>query len=452
MQIRSIQRKRLPAPTPLVDIGVEDDHTFYVSDKPNGLYVLTHNSYPDIDSDFADRDKATKLLSEFFGEENVVPVSLFSQLQLKSLIKDVAKLHNLPFDEINSSTGKIEGEVLVVKKQEDGFDRATWDLTFEEAMLYSPTFQELMEKHPEFETTIKVLFKQMRNVGRHAGGVIITDNSREAMPMIKSGGELQTPWPEGVNYRHLEEFGLLKFDILGLGTLRMFENCTRRILRKQGVKNPTFKEVKQWFWDNLHPDNNPMDDMNVYKHVFWDGNYHSVFQFINDQTQGFMKQMKPKSILDIAAATSIFRPGPLSAGVDKLFLKNRSNPDRVVYKHPMLKEVFQETAGCLSGDSLVSTAVGDVRIDKLVETVDLSEHRVLCLNETTNELEYDDIVAVAFTGVKETYIVSTENGDIELTEDHVVYTTNGTKQVKDLTEEDVLLSLVQPPAQPSEPT
>jgi DNA polymerase-3 subunit alpha len=337
----------LPTPTPLVDIGVEDDHTFYVSDKPDGLYLLTHNSYPDVDSDFADRDKATKLLSEFFGEENVVPVSLFSQLQLKSLIKDVAKLHNLPFDEINSSTGKIEGEVLAVKKQEDGFDRATWDLTFEEAMLYSPTFQELMEKHPEFETTIKVLFKQMRNVGRHAGGVIITDNSREAMPMIKSGGELQTPWPEGVNYRHLEEFGLLKFDILGLGTLRMFENCTRRILRKQGVKNPTFKEVKQWFWDNLHPDNNPMDDMNVYKHVFWDGNYHSIFQFINDQTQGFMRQMKPKSILDIAVATSIFRPGPLSAGVDKMYLKNRSNPDRVVYKHELLREVFKETEGLL---------------------------------------------------------------------------------------------------------
>lgn len=301
----------------------------------------------DIDSDFSDRDKAAKLLTTFFGEENVVPVSLFAQLQLKSLIKDVSRLHNLPFDEINSSTGKIEGEVLAVKKQEDGFDRATWDLTFEEAMLYSPTFQELMEKHPEFETTLKVLFKQMRTVGRHAGGVIITDNSREAMPMITSKGELQTPWPEGVNYRHLEEFGLLKFDILGLGTLRMFENCTRRILQKQGVKNPTFNQIKEWFWQNLHPDNNPMDDINVYKHVFWEGNYHSVFQFINDQTQGFMKKMKPTSILDIAVATSIFRPGPLSAKVDRMFLKNRTNPELVTYKHPFLREVFKETEGLL---------------------------------------------------------------------------------------------------------
>ena len=309
--------------------------------------VKSKKSFPDIDSDFSDRDRAVKLLIEFFGSENVIPVTNFAQLQLRSLIKDVARLHNLPFEEINAATGKIEKEVLDVAKQAEGFDRGTWVMTFEAAMNDSPTFQQLMENYPEFQTTIKVLFKQMRGLSRHAGGVIITENSREGMPLIKAGGELQTPWPEGVNFRHLEEFGLLKFDILGLGTLRMFENCVRRILQKQGIKHPTFKQIKEWFWDNLHPDNNPMTDSKVFEHVFWNGNYTGIFQFINDKTQNFMRQMKPASVTDIAVATSIFRPGPLSLKVDQRFLNNRANPESVIYKHPLLKEVFAETSGLL---------------------------------------------------------------------------------------------------------
>lgn len=402
--------------------------------------VKSKKSFPDIDSDFSDRDRAVKLLIEFFGSENVIPVTNFAQLQLRSLIKDVARLHNLPFEEINAATGKIEKEVLDVAKAVPGFDRGTWVLTFEDAMNDSPTFQDLMEKYPEFQNTIKVLFKQMRGLSRHAGGVIITENSREGMPLIKAGGELQTPWPEGVNFRHLEEFGLLKFDILGLGTLRMFENCVRRILQKQGVKHPTFKQIKQWFWDNLHPDNNPLTDPKVYENVFWNGNYTGIFQFINDKTQNFMRQMKPKSITDIAVATSIFRPGPLSLKVDQRFLNNRANPESVVYKHPLQAEIFKETSGCLAGDSLITTSSGELRIDEIVSK-QLIGTEVLSLNEKTGELEPDTIVAAVQTGIKETYIITTENGDIELTEDHIVYTTKGQKMVKDLTENDIMLSL-----------
>lgn len=304
--------------------------------------VTSHNS------DFSDRDRAVKVLIQYFGEENVIPVTNFAQLQLRSLIKDVSRLHNLPFDEINTATGKIETEVLGVAKQEPGFDRGTWTLTFEAAMTDSPTFQALMEKYPEFQGTIKVLFKQIRGLSRHAGGVLITENSREGMPLIKAGGELQTPWPEGVNYRHLEEFGLLKFDILGLGTLRMFENCVRRILQKtQGIKNPTFKEIKTWFDANLHPDNNPMSDRKVYENVFWDGRWCGVFQFVSKNVQDFMQQMKPLSINDIAVATAIFRPGPLGLKVDRKFLNNRANPDGVVFKHPALREVYADTSGLL---------------------------------------------------------------------------------------------------------
>ncbi len=304
-------------------------------------------SMADIDSDSADREHAIEILSEYFGRENVIAVSNFNQLQLRSLIKDVAKLHGVPFEEINPLTSRIEVEVLASKKSEPGFDKAVWVLTFEDAMEYSPTFKQLLEKYPEFQTTIKVLFKQIKSTSRHAGGVILASNTKEAMPIIASGGQLQTPWAEGLNNRHLEEFGLLKFDILGLGTLKMFEECTRKILIKTGNKNPSFPEIKKWFFEHLHPDNNPMTDEKVYKHVFWEGHFSGTFQFVQKNTQEFMRQMKPKNIIDIAIATSVFRPGPLGLGVDKQFLKNRSKPELVVYQHPLLKEVYNETSGLL---------------------------------------------------------------------------------------------------------
>lgn len=302
---------------------------------------------PDIDNDWSDRDEALQLLIQHFGEENVIPVSNFNQLQLRSLIKDVARLYQLPFAEINEATSKIEPEALAEKKKEPGFDRATWTFDYDEAVKHSKTFRELIAKYPEFQKTIQVLFKQMRNISRHAGGVIITNDSFSGMPVIKAGGELQTPWPEGINYRHLEEFGLLKFDILGLGTLRMFEQVIRKILIKQGNRTPSFEQVKEWFWNNLHPDNNDFDDLRVYKNVFWEKRYAGVFQFVQDNVQNFMAEMRPTSIMDIAVATSIFRPGPLNEGVDKKYLNNRNNPEQVVYKHPLLKEVFADTAGLL---------------------------------------------------------------------------------------------------------
>lgn len=301
----------------------------------------------DIDNDWSDRDEAVNMLRSHFGVENVIPVSNFNQLQLRSLIKDVARLHGIPFDEINALTSRIELEAMAVAKSQPGFDRQVWVLTFEEAESNSETFRELLERYPSFSETIKVLFKQMRNISRHAGGVVITDQAPDIMPVIKTGGVLQTPWPEGLNYRHLEEFGLLKFDILGLGTLRIFEEVVRKILVKQGDPNPTFEKIKAWFWDNLHPDSNDMDDPVVYKNVFHDGNYTGIFQFVQPMTQNFMRQMKPKSIMDIAIATSIFRPGPLQLGVDKMFLKNRKNPEKVKLAHPLLEEIFKETGNLL---------------------------------------------------------------------------------------------------------
>ena len=98
--------------------------------------------------------------------------------------------------------------------------------------------RDYLEKHPEVIEPIGVLFKQNKALGRHAGGVIISENIPQRMPLIMARGELQTPWTEGMTNKHLEEFGWIKFDILGLETLRMIERTIVQILKKQGNENP----------------------------------------------------------------------------------------------------------------------------------------------------------------------------------------------------------------------
>lgn len=350
MNIKKITKVALQVPVDLIDIGVEDDHTFYVSDKLSGDYFLTHNSYPDIDSDSSDRDEATKIIKNYFGEENVIAVSNYSQLQIASLIKDLSKIYDIPFEEVNAYTHKMRNEALEEAKKRPGFDAGVWQFTIEEAEENSPSFREFMKKmeiYPEFSKALQVLFKQIRSRSRHAGGVCITDEATSNMPVVRAkGGVLQTPWPEGLNARHLEEFGFLKFDILGLGTLRIIENTIKRILKKQGTKNPSFDMVKAWFNEHLHPDNNKFDDQHVYEHVFWNKNFAGIFQFVDPKVQQYVSQVKPTSIDDLSAVTSIFRPGPLALGSDKDYL-SRKLSGQTYYSHPLLKEVLKDTYGTI---------------------------------------------------------------------------------------------------------
>lgn len=314
--------------------------TFSFKDKK--ISCSSHNS------DVGSRDKALELITDLFGKENVIPISNYNQLQLRSLIKDLGRVYGIPYEELNRYTTVIEFEALSEAKKKPGFDKAVWVLDFNEAFDNSQTFRKLLEDYPEFAKNIQVLFKQTKSLSRHAGGVAITDNAYGNMPVIKSGGTFQAPWVEGLNNRHLENLGILKFDILGLGTLRMIESTIEKILKKEtGKKSISFEETNKWYYENLHPDNNKMTDLHVYQNIYWEEKWAGIFQFINPSSQKFIQKMKPNCVADIAAATSIFRPGPLSANVDKLYLNNRTNPDKIKYKHPLLKEVLGPTYGCI---------------------------------------------------------------------------------------------------------
>lgn len=307
---------------------------------------MSREGMPDIDSDFSDRDTLVAALQQYFGEKNVLYISNFNTLKLKSLVKDVSKFFGIDFDEVNAVTKVVEDQVKAATVKA-GDDKNLFELKFDDAMAHSKPFKEFMDKHPQVCDAVQNLHKQPKSIGRHAGGILILENPERHMPVIRVRGHYQSPWVEGLTLKTLEQLGFLKFDCLGLDTLRIIQRCITYILQKQGNPAPTFDQVRVWYETNLHPDKLDMDDAKVYQNVYHEGRWPAIFQFTQGGAQGMIQKFKPTNVIDIATATSIYRPGPLNAHVDELYLESRNDPTKIKYKHPLILEVLSATHGAI---------------------------------------------------------------------------------------------------------
>ena len=304
--------------------------------------------YPDIDYDVSDPMILKEKLVEMWGENMVAPISNWNTLQLKSLIKDISKLYNIPFTEANTVTSIMIREATPEAKRKHGIKAGVYVPTWEEVMEFSPTLSAYLNKYPQVKTHVEGLVGQVRSCSRHAGGVVIAEDLDKSMPLINSGGVRQTPWAEGQNVRHLEPMGFIKFDLLGLSTLKMMEVCIQHILRRyHGIESPTYAQVKEYYDSKLHPDVIDLNDRQVYENIFHKGKWAGVFQFTESGAQGFCTRAKPENIIDLSAITSIFRPGPLSAGVDTDYVEAKGHPHRISYLSDEARDITEETFGFL---------------------------------------------------------------------------------------------------------
>ena len=304
--------------------------------------------YPDIDYDVSDPMVLKEKLIEEWGDNVVVPISNWNTLQLRSLLKDISKFYEIEFQEVNQVTSRMLAEATPIAKQKHGIKAGVYTPTFEEVMEYSESLQKFFVKHPHVKDHVEALVGSYRSCSRHAGGVVIGEQLDKFMPLISSKGVRQTPWSEGQNVRQLEPMGFIKFDILGLSTLRMIEECIIKILqRHHGIDNPTFADIKTFYDDTLHPDVIDLDDQSVYESIFHEGKWIGVFQFTENGAQRFTQQAKPRSIIDLSAITSIYRPGPLSAAVDKQYIDALANPNDIKYLNHYVEDATKETAGFL---------------------------------------------------------------------------------------------------------
>lgn len=341
--------------------------------KHNLLFerFMTKNQdgFPDIDYDVSDPMVLKDILIKEWGDTTVVPISNWNTLQLKSLVKDISKFYNIPFKEVNEVTGKMLLEATPAAKKEHGIKAGVYAPTFEEVKKFSPTLQSFLNKYPHIANHIDMLYGQVRSCSRHAGGVVVGENLDVHMPLINSDGVRQTPWAEGQNVRHLEPMGFIKFDILGIASLRMIEGAIRHILKRHfNIKEPTFDDVRKFYAEYLHPDKMDLADKKVYKNVFHKGTWAGVFQFTERGAQEFCKKAKPNNIIDLSAITSIYRPGPLSANVDKDYVMAKEAQEIIKYIHPIAKQVTKDTYGFLIFQEQIALLA-----HKLGKDIDLDE-------------------------------------------------------------------------------
>ncbi len=303
--------------------------------------------YPDIDCDVEIKDQSVEILKQYFGEEKVLPVSNYNGLQLKSLVKDVSRFYDVPFQEVNRVTTQMEAEAKPSIMKDINYDQKFYEFNFENAKKYSSTFSKFLEEFPQVGEHIEVLFKQIKSIGKHAGGVVIVDNAEDCMPVIRIRGEDQVPFTQGMTAQHLELFGLIKYDFLGLNTLRYIHKCIERILKTKGVRNPSIKDVYKFYNENLHPDVIDGKDQKVFDYVYRQGRFAGVFQFTQTSAQNFAKRAQPSSVEEISALTAIYRPGPIAGKVDERYVKIKHGEIEIEYGHPIIEEVLGDTKGLL---------------------------------------------------------------------------------------------------------
>tara|TARA_Y100001973_G_scaffold103868_1_gene172134 strand:- start:252 stop:1895 length:1644 start_codon:yes stop_codon:yes gene_type:complete len=148
-----------------------------------------------------------------------------------------------------------------------------------------------------------------------------------------------------MNFRNLEDNGFIKFDFLGLTLLKDVENCIRRVLTKEMGKEPTFIEIRDWFDKHLNCRYVGQDDPKVWQHVYHQRRKVGVFQFTAEGARRFCEDAKPTAIIELAALTAIYRPGPLRANVHKKYVKDKHRANEIEYAHPIIKEILGPTFG-----------------------------------------------------------------------------------------------------------
>jgi DNA polymerase III subunit alpha len=303
---------------------------------------------PDIDYDCESPMELKEHLIDLWGENTVVPISNWNTLQLRSLIKDISKYHDIDFMEVNKVTAVMEREATPEAKKKHDIKSGVYAPTYEEVKEFSPTLQKFLKKYTEVGRQVDALIGQKRSLSRHAGGVVIADNLNEHMPLIVSDGVKQAPWSEGQAVRHLEPLGFIKFDLLGLSTLKMIRYAISHCLkREQGIKKPTFEDVEGFYNEHLHTDNIDFDDREVYHDVFHNGKWAGIFQYTELGAQNLCSNVKPLSLIDLATITAIYRPGPLGFDVDKKYLRARERPKSVRYLNDIHKKITKDTFGFL---------------------------------------------------------------------------------------------------------
>ena len=273
-------------------------------------------SMPDFDVDFCyeRRQEVIDYVNRKYGEDHVSQIITFGTMSARSVIRDVARVLDVPYSEADRIAKMIPMELHI---------------TIKKALEENRELNELYESDEEIKKLIDIsmgLEGLPRNASMHACGIVITKDPVDTyVPLYTNEGTAMAQYTMTL----LEELGLLKMDFLGLRTLTVIEDAKKLVKENRGIDVEFDKD---------------MSDPNVYK-LWQEGKTYGIFQFESAGMTNFMKELKPDCLEDIIAGVSLYRPGPM----DQIprYIKNKKDPEHAEYTHPSLEPILNVTYGCM---------------------------------------------------------------------------------------------------------
>jgi DNA polymerase III subunit alpha len=280
-------------------------------------------SMPDFDIDFcqSNRDRVIDYVKEKYGKEAVSQIATFGTMAARAAIRDVGRVLDMSYTFCDSISKLIP-------------NKPGQHITIDGAIKAEPLLAERLEKEEDVKTLLGLAQKLeglTRNVGMHAGGVLIAPGKlTDFTPLYQQPGSESAV--SQYDKDDVEAAGLVKFDFLGLATLTILEIAKDFIrARHQGQEQFAFEKV-------------PLDDPHTYK-LFADGKTEAVFQFESRGMQGMLRDARPSRLEDLIALNAMFRPGPMENIPS--FCARKNGREEVIYPHPLLESVLSETYGIM---------------------------------------------------------------------------------------------------------
>lgn len=270
---------------------------------------------PDIDIDFCyeRRPEVIEYVMDKYGRDRVVQIVTFGTLAARNVIRDVGRVLDLPYNYVDVIAKSIPMEP---------------GITIDKALDINPEFKQVYNEDAQAKKLVDMarrLEGLPRHTSMHAAGVLISpDAVDEFVPLSKaSDGTITTQYTMVT----LEELGLLKMDFLGLRTLTVINDAAVMA----GLGSVYDMEIDY-------------EDKNVFD-MLGTGRTEGVFQLESAGMKQFIKELKPRSMEDIIAGISLYRPGPMDF-IPK-YIEGKEKEDSITYDCPQLEPILSPTYGCI---------------------------------------------------------------------------------------------------------
>ena len=293
-------------------------------------------SMPDFDIDFCqgNRDRVIDYVKDKYGKEAVSQIVTFGTMAARAVIRDVGRVLDFPYgfcDSISKLIPNKPGQAVSLQlppADRDKNDKMVYALEAE------PILAERESKEEDVRTLLELARKLeglTRNVGMHAGGVLIAPGKlTDFCPLYQQPGSDSAVSQYDKN--DVEAIGLVKFDFLGLATLTILEIAREFIMQRHAGQ-------ESFAFENL-----PLDDAKVYR-LFAEGKTEAVFQFESTGMQRMLKDARPTRLEDLIALNALYRPGPMD--LIPTFVARKQGREEVIYPHPLVADMLSETYGIM---------------------------------------------------------------------------------------------------------